>query len=69
VEFQPEIRPAISGVMKLLEHSDWQVRQSAVDCLSGLGAQGTYSLEALHPAEAASQWSFSRRFGQQFLGS
>jgi hypothetical protein len=69
VEFQQEIRPAIPGVMKLLEHSDHLVRQSAVDCLSGLGAQGTYSLEALHSSEAASQWSFNGRFGRQFLGS
>jgi hypothetical protein len=67
VEFQQEIRPTIAGVMKLLEHSEWQVRQSAVNCLSSLGAQGTYFLEALHPAEAASQWSFSGRFGQKFL--
>jgi hypothetical protein len=68
VEFQPEIRPAISGVMKLLEHSDSHVCESAVNCLSSLGAQGTYSLEALSSTEAASQWSFSRRFGEQFLG-
>jgi hypothetical protein len=69
VEFQEEIRPAISGIMKLLQDSDEDVRRSAVNCLSSLGAQGTYSLEALCPSEAASQWSFSRRFGQQLLGS
>jgi signal transduction histidine kinase len=69
VEFQREIRPEISEIMKLLQDSDEDVRQSVVNCLSSLGAQGTYYLEALYPAEAASQWSFSRRFGQQFLGS
>jgi HEAT repeat protein len=56
-------------IKKLLEDSNWSIRSSAINCLSSLGAQGTYSLEALFPAEAAAQWSFSRRSSQQFLES
>jgi hypothetical protein len=49
VELQQEIRPAISGVVKLLEDPDGNVRQAAISCLSSLGAQGTYSLVHLEP--------------------
>jgi HEAT repeat protein len=41
-EFQQEIRPAISGVVKLLQDSDEDVRKAAINCLSSLGAQGIY---------------------------
>jgi hypothetical protein len=40
---QQEIWPAISGVVKLLEHSDEYVCRAAINCLSSLGAQSTYS--------------------------
>jgi hypothetical protein len=71
-ELQQEIRPAISGVVKLLEHSNKYVLQAAISCLSSLGAQGMCSLVHLEPflcsSEAASQRSCSRRSGQQFQG-
>ncbi|KAJ6507560.1 armadillo-type protein [Mycena vulgaris] len=38
-EFQQEVRPAISRVVKLLEDSDENVRWAAINCLAGLGAQ------------------------------
>jgi hypothetical protein len=46
---QQEIEPAISGVIKLLEDSNWQVRQAAISCLSSLGAQGMYFVVHLEP--------------------
>jgi hypothetical protein len=49
VELQQEIRPGISVVVKLLEDSYCNVRRAVIDCLSSLGAQGTYSLVYLEP--------------------
>jgi hypothetical protein len=46
---QQEIWPAISVVVKLLEHSNKNIRRTAIDCLSSLGAQGTYSLFHFEP--------------------
>jgi hypothetical protein len=43
VELQQEIRPPISNVPTFLEHSDKNVRRTAIDCLSSLAAQGIFS--------------------------
>jgi hypothetical protein len=46
---QQEIRPAISVAVKLLEHYSENIRDTALYCLSSLGAQGTYSLVHFEP--------------------
>jgi hypothetical protein len=43
------IRRMIALVMKSLEHSNEDVREAALSCLSSLGAQGMYSLVHLEP--------------------
>ncbi|KAJ7891035.1 hypothetical protein B0H13DRAFT_1887364 [Mycena leptocephala] len=38
-QLQPEIRAAILSVVKMLEDSDWSVRQAAIECITCLAAQ------------------------------
>jgi vesicle coat complex subunit len=77
VELQQDIRPGISVVVKMLEHSDQYVRRAAIDCLSSLGAQGTYSLVHLVPfallrlllSELAAGDSASNLCGDEIAGA
>ncbi|KAJ6533524.1 armadillo-type protein [Mycena capillaripes] len=48
VEFQ-EIQLAISGVIKLLDDSDTNLRQAGIDCLSHLGTQVIYCHQKIRP--------------------
>jgi hypothetical protein len=48
-ELQQDIRPGISGAVKLLEHSQWNICWAAINCLSNLGAQSMCSLINLEP--------------------
>jgi hypothetical protein len=38
------IQPSIPLLLELLKHSDSDIRQAAIECVSSLGAQGMYSL-------------------------
>jgi hypothetical protein len=50
-EFQQEMREAIPPVTELLKAPAWSVRENAIQCLAGLGAQGMHSLVPMELAE------------------